>query len=152
MTETLRTMLPIASERFTGSVTPLSRRSVLNCMKSVWWPSIYATNSSALCFLEKLSGSSPSGRSSTLMFIPSASSMSVPLMAAWMPASSPSYNSTTFAVKRCNMRIWYTLRAVPELATTFSMPHWCIAITSVYPSTIYTQSSFTIARLAWYSP
>ena len=90
ITETLFTMLLMASERFTGSVTPLSISLVLNSMKSVWWSSMYALNSSAVCFREKLSGSSPSGSISTLMFIPSDNSMSVPLMAACMPASSPS--------------------------------------------------------------
>ena len=44
--------------------------------------SMYFLNSVALCFLEKLSGSSPSGRSSTLIFMPSASNISMPRILA----------------------------------------------------------------------
>ena len=69
---------------------------------------------SAVFFRANESGSSPSGSSSTLMFIPSASSMSVPRMAAWIPAASPSYRSTMLLVKRCSIRIWCMLSAVPS--------------------------------------
>ena len=40
ITEMLFTMLLMASERFTGSVTPWSMTRVLNSMKSVWCSSI----------------------------------------------------------------------------------------------------------------
>ena len=90
MTDMLLTMLDMASERLMGSLTPSSIMAVLNCMKSVCFSSINCLNSSDECFLAKLSGSSPSGKSNTLIFMPSDSSMSVPLMAACMPASSPS--------------------------------------------------------------
>ena len=80
----------MASERFSGSRSFFSIRSVLNSMKSVWCSSIYLRKSAAVCLRAKLSGSSPSGRSSTFRFMPSASSMSVPRMAACMPAASPS--------------------------------------------------------------
>ena len=89
------------------------------------------------------------GKSNTFTFMPSASSISVLLILAFIPASSPSYNKVILDVNRCNKRICSSDNAVPELATTFSKPHWCMAMTSVYPSTIYTQSFLTIALLAW---
>ena len=90
MTLMLCMMLEMASARFTGSLTPLSNTCVLNCMKSVLLSSMYWRNSSAVCFLAKESGSSPSGSSITFTFMPSLSSMSVPRSAALMPAASPS--------------------------------------------------------------
>ena len=106
MSEMLFTMPLMASLRFTGSLTPSTVSRVLNEMKSCWFSSIYRFSSSVECLRAKESGSTPSGSSSTLMFMPSCSSMSVPRMAAWMPASSPSYNKVMFCVKRRSSLIW----------------------------------------------
>lgn len=86
----LLTIELMASERFSGSRSFLSNRSVLNSMKSVWFSSIYFLKSAAVCLRANESGSSPSGSSNTLRFMPSDSNMSVPLKAACMPAASPS--------------------------------------------------------------
>ena len=143
-------MSVIRPARLIGSFfVSFSSKLVLNRMKFSSLSVMYWRNSVALCFREKLSGSSPSGKSNTFTFMPSASSISVLLILAFIPASSPSYNKVILDVNRCNKRICSSDSAVPELATTFSKPHWCMAMTSVYPSTIYTQSFLTIALLAW---
>ena len=90
MTDMLLIMPLMPSERFTGSLTPSTVRRVLKPIKSCWFCSIYCFSSSVECLRAKESGSSPSGSNSTFTFMPSCSSMSVPRMAAWMPASSPS--------------------------------------------------------------
>ena len=106
ITEMLFTMPLMASERFTGSLTFSTVSWVLKLMKSCWCCSIYDFSSSVECLRANESGSSPSGSSSTLMFMPSCRSMSVPRMAACMPASSPSYSSVMFCVKRRSSLIW----------------------------------------------
>ena len=108
-----------------------SNRFVLKRIKSTWWRSMYAWKASAGCLRAKLSGSSPSGNKRTLMCMPSFRSMSIPLSDALIPALSPSYSTVILSVKRCNSLIWPSVRDVPEEATTFSMPLWCIEITSV---------------------
>ena len=120
----LRAMSAINPARLIGSFwVSFNNRLVLKRMKFSSWSEMYCWNSVALCLREKLSGSSPSGNNNTLMFMPSAKSMSIPLMLALMPASSPSYNSVMLEVNRCNKRICSSDNAVPELATTFSSPH-----------------------------
>ena len=99
-TEILFTIPPIASERFTGSLTFSTVSLVLNEIKSSACSSIYALNSWAVCLRENESGSSPSGSNSTFTFMPSANSISVPRMAAWIPASSPSYSRMMLGVNR----------------------------------------------------
>ena len=76
MTETLLMTALMASDRLTGSLMPSTVSLVLKAMKSCWWSSIYLRSSSDECLCAKESGSSPSGSSSTLMFMPSPSSMS----------------------------------------------------------------------------
>ena len=120
--EMLSTIELIPSERFSGSRSFFSRRSVLNCMKSVWLSSIYLRKSLAVCLRAKESGSSPSSSRTTLTFSPSARNRLMPRRAAWMPAESPSYIMVAFSVNLWMRRICSTVSEVPHEATTFVMP------------------------------
>ena len=132
ITEMLFTMSCISWARFIGSLPASAISScVLNFRKSTALFSRNATVSSALCVCEYESGSSPSGSDTTFMFMPSASSMSIPLMDACMPAASPSYSTVTLLVKRCISRICPVVSDVPDDATTFLMPDWCMDMTSM---------------------
>ena len=91
ITEMLFTTFVTNSARFKGSLcASLINKSILNLIKSTWCVSMYFWNSSALCLRAKLSGSSPSGSSSTFMFNPSANNISMPRKLALIPAASPS--------------------------------------------------------------
>ena len=70
----------------------------------------------------KLSGSSPSGKLHTLTFIPCSKIKSIPLSEARSPGASPSNKTTILEVKRLIMRIWSTVRAVPDEETTLVIP------------------------------
>ena len=48
--------------------------------------------------------------------------MSIPRNAAWIPAASPSYNTVMLLVNRLINHICGLVKAVPPLATTFSIP------------------------------
>ena len=63
--------------------------------------------------------------------MPSFRIMSIPRKEACMPAESPSYITVMLRVKRCSNCICSVVSEVPDEATTFSTPDWCIEITSV---------------------
>ena len=149
MIATVRIISEIRAERLIGSPPASANNNfVLKRMKSVSFWLINSANSLALWLRANESGSSPAGRSTTLTFIPSSNNISIPRRAALIPAASPSYNTVILFVKRCMSRICPCVSAVPEEATTFSTPTWCIPITSIYPSTKKQRSCFMIACLA----
>ena len=128
----LVTILSIKEARLTGSSALSSmKRRVLKRMKSVWWLSIYSLYSLALCLRAKLSGSSPSGSNKTFTFIPSANNISIPRIDALIPALSPSYNTVILFVNLRIILICPGVSEVPDEATTFLTPLWCMEITSV---------------------
>ena len=143
----------ITSDFLMGSLAaPSSSIRVLNFMKSSSLSLMYFNTSDDVWLFAKLSGSSPGGSKSTFILMPSASSISIPRSAALMPAASPSYRIVTSPVNRCSNRICPSVSDVPDDATTFSIPDWCMEITSMYPSTRKHFLAFTIACLAWKRP
>ena len=120
------------SARFNGSEPASSaNKRALNSKKS-WASSVMALFRASLpTFLAYVSGSSPSGNSTTFTAMPSASSKSMPRSDARMPAASPSKMTVTFLVKRRMSWIWPGVNAVPLDATTLRTPAWCMAMTSV---------------------
>ncbi|MPN33976.1 hypothetical protein SDC9_181468 [bioreactor metagenome] len=119
----LWTILVISPAFLIGSSpTSSSSRLVLKRMKSCSFSSINRLNFSAFCLRANESGSSPPGNSTTLTFIPSSSNRSMPRKAALIPAASPSYKTVMFSENRWIIRIWPCVSAVPDDATTFSIP------------------------------
>ena len=87
----LSTTSRIIPARFIGSFpASFSRILVLKSIKSFLLSSTWVLNAALPNFCTKESGSSPSGKSTTLTFKPSSRIISSPLKDALMPASSPS--------------------------------------------------------------
>ena len=81
-----------------------------------------------------VSGSWPSGSSTTWTASPSSTRMSRLLRAAFCPASSWSKFTTTFSVNRRRSRAWPGVSAVPHVATASPTPASRARATSRYPS------------------
>ncbi len=132
MSEMLVTISLMRPAFLMGSLPASSSSSpVLNRIKSEAFSSRNSFTSTGLFFLANESGSSSSGKSTILTFIPSSSIMSMPLKEALIPAGSPSYKMVMLVVYLFISLIWSEVRAVPDEATTFRNPAWCIEITSV---------------------
>lgn len=145
----LCTRLPISSARLIGSLpASSSSRLVLKRIKSVSCSCMNCWNSVELCLRAKESGSSPSGRRHTLMF----------MRFFQQHVDTPDRSLDTGCIpvvqyghvvgEAVNQTDLPGVSAVPEEATTFSIPDWCMDMTSVWPSTRKQRSCFTIACLA----
>ena len=97
--EILVTISRISPAFFTGSLlASLINNETLKLIKSCDEFSKYSFSAVSECFFAKLSGSSPSGKVTTLTFIPCSRIKSIPLIEALIPAASPSNNTVIFFV------------------------------------------------------
>ncbi len=106
-------------------------QSITGCELSI------ALVQSAWSFLISSSGSlAPSDSEMIVSSIPVCSAIGMARSVAASPALSPSNANLTFSLRRFKARRWYSVIAVPAVATTPFIPTWWLLITSRLPSTI----------------
>ena len=129
---------------------PANTRSSLNCAKRDALSTAFtnAVGSSR----HRSPGSFPGGSAATFTSMSNRCSHWYHFSAAFCPAASASYASTTCRVNDLRICTWSSASAVPQVATELGTPASVKPMTSVYPSQITTSSRAPISALAQFSP